>query len=190
MASLPLLSRSFACCASSSAACAFLPLPLPLTTRVRCLPPARPLCFAFHKLESLSPSQTIYSKDHVQVVENINKANSPTHSQRLIASVAVCASLFMVDAPAFADTGIFDPELVESVLIWGAFAFIYFLVIPLIVFNYLRLRWYKRNLPEALFQFLLVFLFFPGMLLLAPFINFRRLPRNDAKEPWDDVRSP
>ena len=28
----------------------------------------------------------------------------------------------------------------------------------------------------------------PRMLLLAPFINFRSLPRDGAKEPWDEIR--
>eukprot|EP00271_Cylindrocystis_brebissonii_P015618 TRINITY_DN38572_c0_g1_i1.p1 TRINITY_DN38572_c0_g1~~TRINITY_DN38572_c0_g1_i1.p1 ORF type:complete len:206 (-),score=19.01 TRINITY_DN38572_c0_g1_i1:235-852(-) len=57
----------------------------------------------------------------------------------------------------------------------------YFLVAPLGVYNYLRLRWYKRNMPETFLQYLLFFLFFPAMLLWAPFINFRRFPRDQSE---------
>uniref|UniRef100_A0A0D6R3X5 Uncharacterized protein n=1 Tax=Araucaria cunninghamii TaxID=56994 RepID=A0A0D6R3X5_ARACU len=76
----------------------------------------------------------------------------------------------------------------EWVQIWitsGIVFFSYLIVLPLIIYNYLRLRWYKRKLAETIFQFLLVFLFFPGLLLLAPFINFRRFPRDPSmKDPW------
>ena len=78
----------------------------------------------------------------------------------------------------------FSPEAWINIYITtGVWLVLYFLVIPLVVYNYLRLRWYKRSFFETFFQFMLVFLFFPGMLLLAPFINFRRLPRDGAEEP-------
>jgi len=78
----------------------------------------------------------------------------------------------------------FSPEAWVNIYITtGISLVLYFVVIPLVVYNYLRLRWYKRNFWETYFQFLLVFIFFPGMLLLAPFINFRRLPKDGAEEP-------
>ncbi|KAG0622997.1 hypothetical protein M758_3G140600 [Ceratodon purpureus] len=78
----------------------------------------------------------------------------------------------------------FSPEAWVNIYIaTGVWVVLYFLVIPLVVYNYLRLRWYKRTFAETYFQFLLVFLFFPGMLLLAPFINFRALPQDGAEEP-------
>ncbi|PQM41315.1 NAD(P)H-quinone oxidoreductase subunit L chloroplastic isoform X2 [Prunus yedoensis var. nudiflora] len=45
-----------------------------------------------------------------------------------------------------------------------------------IIMNWLRIRWYKRNLLEMYLQFMCVFLFFPGVLLWAPFLNFRKFP--------------
>jgi hypothetical protein len=78
----------------------------------------------------------------------------------------------------------FSPEAwIDIYLATGVWLVLYFLVIPLIIYNYLRLRWYKRTFAETYFQFMLVFVFFPGMLLLAPFINFRRLPQDGAEEP-------
>lgn len=78
----------------------------------------------------------------------------------------------------------FSPEAwIDIYLATGVWLVLYFLVIPLIIYNYLRLRWYKRKFAETYFQLMLVFIFFPGMLLLAPFINFRRLPQDGAEEP-------
>jgi NAD(P)H-quinone oxidoreductase subunit L len=49
----------------------------------------------------------------------------------------------------------------------------YLLVMPLAVYFYLKARWYVCSSIERVFMYLLVFLFFPGMLVLAPFLNFR-----------------
>ena len=49
----------------------------------------------------------------------------------------------------------------------------YLLVIPLALFMYLQNRWYVASSFERLFMYFLVFFFFPGLLLLAPVLNFR-----------------
>lgn len=49
----------------------------------------------------------------------------------------------------------------------------YLLVVPLAVLFYLKLRWYVASSFERGFMFFLVFFFFPGLLLLGPFVNFR-----------------
>ncbi|MBA3924507.1 MAG: NAD(P)H-quinone oxidoreductase subunit L [Nostocaceae cyanobacterium] len=49
----------------------------------------------------------------------------------------------------------------------------YLLVIPGAVLFYLRLRWYTASSFERGFMYFLVFFFFPGLLLLSPFANFR-----------------
>ena len=49
----------------------------------------------------------------------------------------------------------------------------YLLVIPVLVLTYLKLRWYSASSFERGFMYFLVFLFFPGLLLLSPFLNFR-----------------
>ncbi|XP_024363968.1 uncharacterized protein [Physcomitrium patens] len=79
----------------------------------------------------------------------------------------------------------FSPdEWINIYLTTGAAAVLYLFVIPLVIMNYLRLRWYNRTFLETYFQFMLVFLFFPGLLLLAPFVNFRRLPNDGSDKPW------
>lgn len=101
------------------------------------------------------------------------------HMGILLASIA--------DQPAFAVTGSnnYEQDLTLVLIQSGAFAFFYFLIMPPIIMNWLRLRWYKRKFFEMYLQFMFVFLFFPGILLWAPFINFRRLPRDPTmKYPW------
>jgi NAD(P)H-quinone oxidoreductase subunit L len=49
----------------------------------------------------------------------------------------------------------------------------YLLVIPGGLYLYLQKRWYVASSIERLMMYFLVFFFFPGMLLLSPFLNFR-----------------
>ena len=49
----------------------------------------------------------------------------------------------------------------------------YLVVLPLGVFFYLQNRWYVASSLERTFLYFLVFFFFPGLLLLSPFLNFR-----------------
>ena len=56
----------------------------------------------------------------------------------------------------------------------------YLLVLPAIVYFYLKNRWYVASSIERLIMYLFVFLSFPGMLLLSPFLNFRP-KRRDLK---------
>lgn len=49
----------------------------------------------------------------------------------------------------------------------------YLLVIPVLVLTYMKFRWYSVSSFERGFMYFLVFLFFPGLLLLSPFVNFR-----------------
>lgn len=49
----------------------------------------------------------------------------------------------------------------------------YLLVLPVATLFYLKLRWYVATSFERGFMYFLVFFFFPGLLLLSPFANFR-----------------
>lgn len=49
----------------------------------------------------------------------------------------------------------------------------YLVVLPAIVYLYLKNRWYTASSIERLIMYLFVFLCFPGMLLLSPLLNFR-----------------
>lgn len=50
---------------------------------------------------------------------------------------------------------------------------LYLLVVPALVYFYLNSRWYVATSFERGFMYFLMFFFFPGMLLLSPFLNFR-----------------
>lgn len=52
-------------------------------------------------------------------------------------------------------------------------AIAFLVVIPAGVYYYLNKRWYVASSLERGFMYFLVFFFFPGLLLLAPFLNFR-----------------
>jgi NAD(P)H-quinone oxidoreductase subunit L len=53
----------------------------------------------------------------------------------------------------------------------------YLLVIPVAVLFYLKQRWYVVSSIERTFMYFLVFFFFPGLLVLSPFVNLRPQPR-------------
>lgn len=59
--------------------------------------------------------------------------------------------------------------LLIYVLLLGA----YLLVGPAFAYVYLKARWYVASSIERLLMYFLVFLFFPGMLVFAPILNFR-----------------
>ncbi|KAG5015217.1 hypothetical protein JHK82_020904 [Glycine max] len=83
------------------------------------------------------------------------------------------------------------PELIWVLTQWGVVLFGYFLVVPPIIFYWLWKRWYRRNLLEMYLQFMCVFIFFPGVLLWAPFLNFRKFPRDTSLQyPWSVPEDP
>ena len=49
----------------------------------------------------------------------------------------------------------------------------YLVVVPFALYMYLKTRWYVASSFERSFMYFLVFFFFPGLLLLSPFLNFR-----------------
>ena len=53
----------------------------------------------------------------------------------------------------------------------------YLLVIPLALFFYLQNRWNVAGSIERLLLYFLVFMFFPGLIVLSLFLNFRPKPR-------------
>ncbi|WP_058997116.1 NAD(P)H-quinone oxidoreductase subunit L [Leptolyngbya sp. NIES-2104] len=61
----------------------------------------------------------------------------------------------------------------DVALLYLALGGAYLVVVPLIIFFYLKSRWYVASSIERSFMYFMVFLYFPGMLLLAPFLNFR-----------------
>ena len=62
-------------------------------------------------------------------------------------------------------------------LTYRAIAGAYLLVIPAGLFIYLQKRWYVASSVERLIMYAMVFFFFPGMLVMSPFLNLRPQPR-------------
>ncbi|MBE9077673.1 NAD(P)H-quinone oxidoreductase subunit L [Romeria aff. gracilis LEGE 07310] len=60
-----------------------------------------------------------------------------------------------------------------AALLYAALGGLYLLVIPAALMYYLKLRWNTVSSVERLILYALMFVFFPGMLLLSPLLNFR-----------------
>ena len=58
-------------------------------------------------------------------------------------------------------------------LAYGLLGGLYLLVIPLGLFVWMNSRWNRMGSVERLLVYGLVFLFFPGMIVFAPFLNLR-----------------
>jgi NAD(P)H-quinone oxidoreductase subunit L len=65
------------------------------------------------------------------------------------------------------------PETMIVALLYLALSGVYLLVVPGALYFYLDKRWYVASSFERGFMYFLVFFFFPGLLLLSPFLNFR-----------------
>jgi NAD(P)H-quinone oxidoreductase subunit L len=61
----------------------------------------------------------------------------------------------------------------EIALLYLVLAGAFLVVIPAMLYLYLQARWYVASSFERAFMYFLVFFFFPGLLLLAPFLNIR-----------------
>lgn len=68
-------------------------------------------------------------------------------------------------------------DLLITLGLYGALGGAYLLVLPGMLMFYLKTRWNTMGSVERLIAYSLVFVFFPGLLLLSPFINLRPQPR-------------
>jgi len=69
-------------------------------------------------------------------------------------------------------------DLLITLGLYGGLAIAYLLVIPAALLFYLKARWYDMSSVERFAVYGLLFVFFPGSLLLSPFLNFRPQPRS------------
>ncbi len=72
--------------------------------------------------------------------------------------------------------GLIDSLPQETLLVGALYLVLgglYLLVVPAILYFYLQQRWYVAGSFERAFMYFMVFLYFPGMLLLSPFLNLR-----------------
>ena len=66
-----------------------------------------------------------------------------------------------------------DTSLLITLGVYIGLAGLYLLVVPGMLMFYLKQRWNVAGSLERLLVYSLVFVFFPGMMLLSPFLNFR-----------------
>ena len=82
--------------------------------------------------------------------------------------------MFCFSIVSFLPFGLTDsvnPLITLSVFV--ALGVLYLLVVPLFLFYWMNNRWNNMGKVERLFIYGLVFLFFPGLVLFAPFLNLR-----------------
>lgn len=65
--------------------------------------------------------------------------------------------------------------------LYGALAGAYLVVVPLLLYAWMQRRWMVMGKIERTVVYGLVFLFFPGLLLFAPFLNFRMAGQGAAR---------
>ncbi|WVZ64930.1 hypothetical protein U9M48_014373 [Paspalum notatum var. saurae] len=125
-----------------------------------------------------------------------------TQLQRLATALQCGAVWAAVQAPAaLAVTGEEDLDILGILPPVAVIAFFYFIVAPVplsnntvvcvrvcvqpVIMNWMRLRWYKREFVETYLQFMFTYIFFPALMVWAPFVNFRKFPRDPTmKYPW------
>lgn len=72
----------------------------------------------------------------------------------------------------------FSLDTLITLGLYGGLAVTYLLVVPAAILFYLKARWHVMGSIERLSLYGLMFAFFPGMVLLGPFLNFRPHPRS------------
>ena len=71
----------------------------------------------------------------------------------------------------------------QSLLVALAYALLaglYLVVMPLVLYGWMNVRWHRMSKVERLGIYGFVFLFFPGMILFAPFLNLRMSGQGDV----------
>ncbi|KAK7319144.1 hypothetical protein RJT34_03862 [Clitoria ternatea] len=120
------------------------------------------------------------------------KPNDYTSLKKPSLALHIGAFLALAEQPVLAVTGVNNQQELSTVLIQlGIVLFIYFIAMPPTIFYWLWKRWYRRGLVEMYLQFMFVFIFFPGVILWAPFLNLRKFPRDPSlKYPWSAPEDP
>jgi NAD(P)H-quinone oxidoreductase subunit L len=73
-----------------------------------------------------------------------------------------------------------DAQTLVMLLAYGLLAGAYLLVVPLALMLWMNRRWTLMGKLERTAVYGLVFLFFPGLILLAPFLNLRMAGQGEA----------
>ncbi|KAL6846588.1 hypothetical protein ACP4OV_024036 [Aristida adscensionis] len=181
-------------------------------------PPPSPAPPKRHAAFAASPQRKASSKFRLHCLLHHDKpaaaaAGTTSQLQRLTAALQWGAVWAAVEAPAaMAVTGEEDIDILGILPPVAAFAFVYFFVVPPLLMNWMRLRWYKRKFVETYLQFMFTYIFYPataeaqkaqllpsqpigtkyfgGLMIWAPFVNFRKFPRDPTMEyPWSKPKA-
>ena len=71
-------------------------------------------------------------------------------------------------------------ETLLVLLAYGLLGGLYLVVVPLALYAWMDKRWHRMGKVERLGIYGMVFLFFPGMIVFAPFLNFRLSGQGDS----------
>ena len=71
------------------------------------------------------------------------------------------------------DISAFETSTLLTLGTYGVLGGLYLLVVPLALMFYMKSRITGASSLERLFVYGLILIFFPGMLLISPFLNFR-----------------
>jgi NAD(P)H-quinone oxidoreductase subunit L len=85
--------------------------------------------------------------------------------------------------PDVALPGFLSQLSTETLLVLGAYGALgglYLVVIPLALIWWMKTRWTMMGKIERTAIYGLVFLFFPGLILFAPFLNFRMVGQGEV----------
>ncbi|XP_004504572.1 NAD(P)H-quinone oxidoreductase subunit L, chloroplastic isoform X2 [Cicer arietinum] len=163
--------------------------PLPYSSR------SIPSLFIASKLKPFHNNTTPSSQSLHIVKCSSHKPNNPVSLNKTSLALPIGAVLLaLAEHPAaLAVTGQNNnPQELSWILTQlGVVLFFYFLVAPPMIMYWLWKRWYRRKLVEMYFQFMFVFIFFPAIIVWAPFLNFRKFPRDPSLQyPWSIPEDP
>ena len=71
-------------------------------------------------------------------------------------------------------------ETLLVLLAYGLLGGLYLVVVPLALYAWMNKRWHRMGKVERLGIYGMVFLFFPGMIVFAPFLNFSLSGQGDS----------
>ncbi len=87
------------------------------------------------------------------------------------------------DSPALDIVSLISSISLETLLVIALYVVLgglYLVVIPLLLYGWMSQRWPRMGKVERLVIYGLVFLFFPGMVVFAPFLNLRLSGQGDV----------
>ncbi|MED6182846.1 hypothetical protein PIB30_032639 [Stylosanthes scabra] len=134
----------------------------------RALPPLptqpRGISSLFIASKHEQPSHKTTSSQSLHITCSSKRESNDSIKKQGVALHIGAALLALAEQPALAVTGENNhPVELTWILTQAAVVFfLYFLVAPPVIMNWLRIRWYRRKLGEMYLQFMFVFIFFPA----------------------------